>query len=212
MAKDLPYILVPGKIPDLLKKISDAKVPDSFTHAFLRDTLGFKSTNDRPLLTLLKTLGLIDSSGNPTARYREIKNNTSKGSAIAAGIREAYASVFAANEKANELSAEELKGLVAQIGGTDKDITARITSTLSALIKEADFSELATAVVEEAHVDKNESDDKVLSTKSKPKTTFANSTNGLNTEFHFNIQIHLPNNGTEETYLNIFNALRETFQ
>ena len=34
---------------------------------------------------------------------------------------------------------------------------------------------------------------------------------GLRPEFHYNIQIHLPGNGTEETYLNIFNALRRTF-
>jgi hypothetical protein len=34
---------------------------------------------------------------------------------------------------------------------------------------------------------------------------------GLRTDFHFNIQVHLPANGTEDTYLNIFNALRRTF-
>jgi hypothetical protein len=31
-------------------------------------------------------------------------------------------------------------------------------------------------------------------------------------EFHYNIQVHLPSNGTEETYLNIFNALRKALQ
>ena len=35
---------------------------------------------------------------------------------------------------------------------------------------------------------------------------------GLRTEFHYNIQVHLPANGTEEVYLNIFNALRRVFQ
>jgi hypothetical protein len=32
---------------------------------------------------------------------------------------------------------------------------------------------------------------------------------GIRPEFHYNIQIHLPSNATEETYLNIFNALRK---
>ena len=35
---------------------------------------------------------------------------------------------------------------------------------------------------------------------------------GLRPEFHYNIHVHLPSNGTEETYLNIFNAIRKSFQ
>ena len=34
----------------------------------------------------------------------------------------------------------------------------------------------------------------------------------LRPEFHYNIQVHLPSNATEEAYLNIFNALRKAFQ
>ncbi|WP_231282453.1 DUF5343 domain-containing protein, partial [Salmonella enterica] len=57
MAKDLPYTVVAGKISELFKKISEAKVPDTFSHAFLRDTLGYKSTNDRSIVGVLKALG-----------------------------------------------------------------------------------------------------------------------------------------------------------
>jgi len=32
----------------------------------------------------------------------------------------------------------------------------------------------------------------------------------FNPDFRFNIEIHLPSNGTEETYLAIFNALRKS--
>jgi hypothetical protein len=35
---------------------------------------------------------------------------------------------------------------------------------------------------------------------------------GLRPEFHYNIQVHLPSNGTEETYMNIFNAIRKVFE
>jgi hypothetical protein len=34
----------------------------------------------------------------------------------------------------------------------------------------------------------------------------------LRPEFHYNINVHLPANGTEDVYLNIFNALRKAFQ
>ncbi len=35
---------------------------------------------------------------------------------------------------------------------------------------------------------------------------------GLRPEFHYNLQIHLPSNGNEETYMNIFNAIRKVFK
>jgi hypothetical protein len=34
----------------------------------------------------------------------------------------------------------------------------------------------------------------------------------LRPDFHYNLKIHLPANGSEEVYLNIFNALRKVFQ
>lgn len=34
---------------------------------------------------------------------------------------------------------------------------------------------------------------------------------GFEPEFHYNIQVQLPANGTEETYMNIFSALRKVF-
>lgn len=218
MAKDLPYVLVPGKISDLFKKIADAKVPDSFSHTFLTDTLGFKSNNDRSLIPLLKSLGFLDSSGKPTSRYREIKNNVSKPLAIGAGIKEAYSAIFDSNENAQNLPAEELKGLVAQISGADKDLSSRIYSTLASLINEASFT------AQEAQ-DQDGDDDEVLvdggddskepDKKQKNKNSippFARPGFSPTSGFHFNIQVHLPNNGTEETYLNIFNAIREAFQ
>lgn len=213
MAQDLPYTVVYGKIPDLIKKISDAKVPEIFSHAFLKDTLGFKSSNDRNLIGIVKALGLIDSSGKPTPRYRELKNNSSRASAIAAGVREAYGALFDANENAHTLSSEDLKGLVAQVAGTDKDMTSRIFYTLNALIKEADFGSAPSK--EDKGGTQDEKEDKP-GAPAGAAPVGAMKRSGIarekSTEFHFNIQVHLPNNGTEETYLNIFNALREALQ
>lgn len=214
MAKDLPYVGVPGKISDLFKKIADAKVPDSFTQSYLSDTLGFKGKNDRALIGLLKSMGILDSSGKPTARYRELKNDSSKSRAIGEGVREAYSLLYDSNENAHDLNAENLRGLVAQVSGADKDHVVRITSTLTSLIKEANFEKLKL----NDDSDEQENDEEALVETSasvsaakknlQSKSKFSQS----NSEFHFNIQVHLPNNGTEETYLNIFNAIREAFQ
>jgi hypothetical protein len=46
MPAALPYVPSYGKIKTLFTKIASAKVPDSFTHAYLSQTLGLKSTSD----------------------------------------------------------------------------------------------------------------------------------------------------------------------
>jgi hypothetical protein len=206
MASSLPYVASNKNLATLFSKIASAKVPDKFTHSFLQQTIGLKGTNDRAYIPLLRTLGFLDASGTPTAAYRQLKNATTANAAIAAGIRSAYAPLFASDESADSLSAEKLKGLIAQVAGTDEGMTARITSTFTALAKLADFAAVGgVANVEETSVEEQDAEG---GAQEKVKQQ----SKGLRAEFHYNIQVHLPANGTEEVYLNIFNALRRVFQ
>jgi hypothetical protein len=203
MPTALPYVPSYGKIKTLFTKIASAKVPDSFTHAYLSQTLGLKSTSDRPLIPLLRQLGFIDASGKPTAAYNSLKNPKEAKRAIAAATREAFAPLFAANENAHTLDGDELKGLVAQVAGTDEEVTRRTVGTFQALVELSDF---ATKAEPEQGVKPPPS--------LTPKPSELESAAGrlsVRPEFHYNIQVHLPSNASEETYLNIFNALRKAF-
>lgn len=203
MASPLPYVMSNKNLDPLFAKIASAKVPDKFTHVFLQKTIGLKGTNDRAYIPLLRTLGFLDASGTPTASYRHLKNSTTAKVAIANGIRSAYGPLFASEEAAHKLNPEKLKGLIAQVAGTEEGMTARIASTFSVLAKLADFekSDESQNVEEKADQEVEDGPEKI---KQLGK--------GLRTEFHYNIQIHLPANGAEEIYLNIFNALRKVFQ
>ena len=66
MPVQLPYLSSYKNLPVLFEKIATAKVPDSFTHSYLRSTIGLKGTDDRPLIPFLRSLGFIDTSGKPT--------------------------------------------------------------------------------------------------------------------------------------------------
>jgi hypothetical protein len=90
------------------------------------------------------------------------------------------------------------------VAGTDADMSYRIANTFTALTKLADFK-AETAGLEE---DNKKNVEEEIDEKPSPKA----GVKGLRTEFHYNIQVQLPSNGTEETYLNIFNAIRKTFQ
>jgi hypothetical protein len=85
-------------------------------------------------------------------------------------------------------------------------MTSRIVSTFNALAKLGDFSAARAGVGQPKEPDE-------LDVEGQPdKTDSGKTVKPLRPEFHYNIQIHLPSNATEDVYLNIFNALRKTFQ
>lgn len=104
-----------------------------------------------------------------------------------------------ANEGVWELQGDALKRVIAQTGGTDDDATGRIASTFAALAKVADFKAQRSTLVDPkvAKDDGTEADE--FGSDRLPKGRV----NGLRAEFQYVIQVQLPSNGTEETYLNI---------
>lgn len=209
MPASLTYLASNKNLEALFTTIQSAKVPDRFTQDFLGTTIGLKGTNDRMMIPLLRTLGFLEASGAPTAAYRELKNRENAKRAIAKGVRVAYAPLFEANESANSLSSDKLKGLIAQVAGTDDSMTARIAATFSALCRLGDF---AASPVDNAKVQGDEDEDEEISNVDQVDRKPRSAPPKLSTQFHYNIQVHLPSNGTEEVYLNIFNALRKVFQ
>ncbi len=216
MPTPLPYVIVYGKIRTLFDKIASAKVPDAFTHAYLHDTLGMASSSDRPLIPLMRALGFIDGSGKPSSDYASLKNSKRAPGVIAQAVKRAYAPLFASNENAHKLNSEELRGLVAQVTGAEEEITKRTAGTFRTLVELSDDEVLGGAAppLSEAENDKEMKDnsnkgelnvEELVAQLAKQRGT----SSAIRPEFHYNIQVHLPSNGTEETYLNIFNALRK---
>jgi hypothetical protein len=214
MSADLPYLVSYKNVGALFERIAAAKAPDAFTTTYLANTLGLKSTTDRALISLLKALGFIDPSGKPTPEYLALKNPALAPIAIAKAIRHAYAPLFEADEKAQDLESAALKGLIAQTTGADTALIAKIFGTLQALLKNADFSagKLATRENNDPKEPAGGEPERVPPPAPQP-LAHAPTTHGtgMRPEFHYNIQIHLPANGTEETYLQIFNAMRRAF-
>jgi hypothetical protein len=208
VALSLPYLSSNKNVGKLFEKILSAQKPSTFTHDYLQNTIGLKGMNDRPLIPLLRNLGFLDTANVPTSAYDLLKNKINAKAAIAGGVKKAYEAVFKANETANDLGSEELKGLISQVSGADEEMVARIAATFSALVKLSDFAAQAPAPPVDKTADEEGEKDQDDKDKGKDKRTGG----GLRPEFHYNIQIHLPGNSSEETYLNIFNALRRTFK
>lgn len=77
----------------IFNSIIGARAPERFTNRFLED-LGYKSSSDRLIIGILKSLGLIDENGVPKQRYYDFLDQSQSKSIIATGIQEAYTDLF----------------------------------------------------------------------------------------------------------------------
>lgn len=137
------YMYTVKNLGQMFEAIQKAQVPPRFTHDFLK-TLGFKSTNDRSFINVLKGLGFLDASSAPTQAYRDYREKKVALTVLARQLRQAYRGLFLADENAQDLSAEDLKGKFATLTGKDQSVVAKMASTFKALAGLADFKKAAT--------------------------------------------------------------------
>jgi hypothetical protein len=141
MALPDSYTQKPNAIAGYFEAILGAEAPERFSQKYL-EALGFKSTNDRMIIKILKELGFIDSDGKPTDRYYKYLDKAESKKILAEGIRESYSDLFSLNTKANELSIEDIKGKLKSLyaGKKSDQVIGRIAPTFKELCSIADFT------------------------------------------------------------------------
>lgn len=128
-----------GDVPKMFEAIQKAQVPTRFTHQFLQ-TLGFKSTNDRAFINVLKGLGFLDSNSMPTESYKAYRDKGQAKKVLGQQIQKAYPDLFMSDEKAHAATAEDIRGKLATITGKDESVLKKMATTFAALCALADFS------------------------------------------------------------------------
>lgn len=141
MALQPVYLVSAKNLGKFLEALRGAQAPEKFGLRFLEE-LGFKSTNDRLFIPLLKALRFLDESGKPTSRYHAFLDDTEWKRVLAAGVRDAYADLFRVNREANKLSREALSGKIKSLGEgkISPAVLTNTTKTFLELAKIADFS------------------------------------------------------------------------
>jgi hypothetical protein len=148
MALPDAWTIKTGTIADYLEAIKQAQAPERFSTRFL-EGLGYKATNDRKFIGVLRSLGFLDADGKPTSRYYEYLDLSRSEVVLANAIREAYADLFAVNKDAHKLTTDQVKNKLRTLyAGAKKDtVVAYIAATFAALVKCADFETAPAAVV-----------------------------------------------------------------
>lgn len=140
MAITSTYLVASGKLETFLDAIRNAQAPERFTVKFLED-LGFKSTNDRKFLPLLKAVGMLDDNGIPRQRYYDFLDDSRWKRVLADGVREAYEDLFRVNVRAHNIAAKSLKGKLRSLtqGRYSEVVIGNMVRTFTELAKLADF-------------------------------------------------------------------------
>lgn len=213
------YLTSTKNLKAILEAIQQAKAPERFTVRFL-ESLEFKSTSDRLIVGVLKSIGLLDDQGKPTKRYFTFLDQTQSDLVLADGIREAYADLFAVNISAQNLSKTDLvnKFKTLSQGTLSESVLDKMALTFQSLVKLADFSVPPSKRVEqdldEAEPDDLEVEEEIDEERPHRRTKqrrlppiMANnrSLGGL----HYNIQIILPDSRDPLVYDALFRSLRE---
>ena len=203
MPSELPYLLTNKRIPDLFSKIQTAGVPEKFTFEFLKK-LGFSTSNDRALASLLKKLGFLDQSSSPTPRYHAYRQKKNSRRVLAEALRELYSELFALDENAHRAKREDLCGMVSRVTGQEQRYVGLIASTFTALSALADFD----APPPEPGAAPAEEIEEAIG-KQAVEEGEAERKKAISIPFRHNVEIHLPATTNIAVYNAIFKSLRE---
>lgn len=214
MALISSYLITTKNLESFLNSLITAKAPDTFTQKFI-ESLEFKSTNDRLYIGLLKGLGFLDANATPTERYFRFLDQTQSKQVLAEGIKEAYSDLFAVNTKANELTQQEVKNKFKTLthGKISDNVLHLMANTFKALV---DYAEWGVITKKEEKIKKSE-EKKIDNIKSDlgflPHQDDVDEEDGKEklkkAEFHYNIQIHLPESRDVAVYDALFKSLKK---
>jgi hypothetical protein len=213
MALNASYLVTTKNLESFFNSLVTAKAPEVFTQKFL-ENLEFKSTNDRLYISLLKSLGFLDTNGVPTERYFRFLDQSQSKRVLAEAIQEAYRDLFAVNVKANELTVAEVKNKFKTLtqGKNSENVLKLMANTFKALV---DYAEWTLEV--KKNPPKKELDQKAPDSKqTKPEEILdqLEEEDGLSAKLqqphlHYNFQIHLPESRDQAVYDAIFKSLKK---
>jgi hypothetical protein len=202
MALTSAYVLPIGRIPDLFKKIRDGQAPIQVTIQLIKDW-GFKSTNDRAFIPLLKALGFLSADGKPTQRYSDYRDHSKSKTVMAEAIKEAYGDLLLISAIPTDSDRTAIEGKFKSFHNVSDNVAGLMCKTFYALLSLADLKSNGAEVTEHS---------KATVEAVKPSTIENRSNNNFQLaapSLNYNIQIHLPATKDAEVYNAIFKSLRD---
>lgn len=199
MAIPTAYLTSAGKLKGVMDDVQRAGVPERFTYEFLKN-LGHPSSADRPVIAVMKALGFLTDSGQPTDRYRRFKDPEQSKAVMAEAVRDAYTDVFTIDQEAYKKTATDLKGIFARLSGKSDSVNEKMSLTFKALTDLADFNALPPIASQPSDGKEQDKPPPPPPLKGEDRSTIL---------LRHDIHVHLPITTDIAVYDAIFRSLRE---
>jgi hypothetical protein len=201
MDTNIPYVLSVTNLPKILDAMQKAAVPDTFNLDFLKD-LGFTSSSDRPVIKLLKYLGMLDASNRPLQPYRDFVDHNKSKTVLAERLRVAFDDLFVSNPDAYTKSSDSLKGWFKSKTGVSDSVAMKLASQFKALADFADFKAVRPPQQKQERLEEPVG-------AAPPVQTPPMLSESGKIALVYRFEIHLPDTTNVETFRSIFRAMRE---
>ncbi len=207
MPDSYAYIISNNKLEPIFARVRSASRPERVGQQTLA-TWGFTASNDRAMISVMKMLGFINESGAPTESYDRLRDPNDWKYVLAERMRVAYADLFSIDSNMNTAPETEVKGAMARITGKDEESVARYYTTFKTLASLGKFEPKPTKASQAAKPAAVE-EPAVVPAKTKTEAPLEEPVHRRPSEYHYNIQIHLPVTTDITVYNAIFKSLKE---
>jgi hypothetical protein len=195
-----PYTQNTGTLIGVIKQIGKNGIPPKFTVKEM-PVWGYKSSNDRNVVGILRQLGFLDAAGVPSELWKEARAQPE--SAVAKGARGAYAELFQTFPDAHRKDSESLANFFKAKTSVGDAVIKQMVGTFKALAAYRDF-ERATKLDSEDQVE-------VAKTGKTLEPTFVAATrvdqSGLT--INLNIELSIPVDTTGDVYDKFFASMKK---
>lgn len=214
MNKNLPYVPNPGTLRTMLERIKESILPERFNGEFVETKLKMKGGSAKSIVPFLKKMNFVTLDGIPTEIYKEYRNKSRSGYAIAKGMRHVYSEIFEQNEYAYDMTDTELMGLIVQLtGGDEKSSTLKFTLQTFKILKDMAIFEME----EESELEVMQDKDKQIHSPHSfaqpllhyPQNQSLGVTKEESIHLAYTINLNLPATTNIEVFNAIFKSLKE---
>ncbi len=202
MADNYPYHVNTANVKTFLDHIQSAGVPTKVTFQYIT-SVGFKSKNDRAILTVLKFIGFVDNSGVPTAVWRAYRNKSQSKKVLAGALKKAYQTLFDTYPDANRKDNEALRNFFSSHTSVSENTIVLMVRTFKTMSDMGDF-ESPVETLPEVEVEVGEPEEEIGAVVKRKLTTH---TNGMTV--NINIQLQIPATDKADIYDSFFAAMRK---
>lgn len=209
MPDSYPYTIANKQIEPMLTRIRTAARPERFNRELL-NAWGFNSSNDRAIISVLKGLGFIAEGGTPTDAYDRLRDTNDWKYVLAERMRLLYSDLFAIDPNIHAQPDAETRSAILRLTGKDEETSRRYFLTFKTLASLANFGSKSTGKsTNEVQSPQPNPTSHQPPPAQTPQQMHADEPKRRKSEYHYNIQIHLPGTSDISVYNAIFKSLRD---